>query len=64
VTPDASKHNPDPAYARRLLRSAGITQADCAKRLGISYRSFKRYLAERVPYLVQYALEGLEKGSK
>lgn len=60
--PDASQHNPDPAYLRQLLgdRNPKATAAQ----LGLSVRTFRYYLstdpaAPRAPYCVQYALEQL-----
>ena len=64
MTPDASKHNSRPAYARRLMQETGLTQSACAVRLGIGLRTLKRHLAEGAPYVVQFALEALAKGSK
>jgi len=64
LIPDASKHNASPDYARTLLRRSGLTQAACAALLGIGYRTFKRHLAEGAPYVVQFALECLAKGTK
>ena len=62
MTPDATKHNASPDYARKLLRKSGLTQATCAALLGIGYRTFKRHLAEGAPYVVQFALEALARG--
>ena len=62
MTPDASKHNASPDYARRLFRRTGLTQAQCAVCMDIGVRTFKRHLAEGLPYLVQFALEALARG--
>jgi transcriptional regulator with XRE-family HTH domain len=64
--PDASKHNPDPAYLRDLVKHSGLSQRECARRIGIGERLFRMYLAEegvknRQPctYAVQFCLEAL-----
>ena len=62
MTPDATKHNPSPEYARKLFRRTGLTQSACAVRLGIGLRTLKRHLAEGAPYVVQFALEALARG--
>lgn len=65
MKPNASKHNPDPAYLRELLDRAGLSQREAARRLGISDRMMRYYLSEDpgawkpAPYSVQYALEQL-----
>ena len=66
MTPDAKTHNPDPAYLRGLITRAGISQREAARRLGISPRMMRQYLADtnvktaaRAPYLVQFGLECL-----
>lgn len=64
--PDASNHNPDPAYLRGLLDNAGISQREAAKLLGISERMMRYYLAEEdsgshrsAPYPIQFCIEAL-----
>ena len=64
--PDATHHNPDPAYLRGLITRAGLNQREAARRLGIGERIMRAYLADpdkttaqRAPYPVQYALEQL-----
>lgn len=67
MKPDATLHNPDPAYLRGLLQAAGLTQTEAARRIGVSDRMMRIYLAPPggaakhipAPYLVQYALEAL-----
>lgn len=65
MTPDATRHNPDPAYLRGLLLAAGISQREAARRIGVSERMMRYYLAPEAadyrpaPYVVQYALESL-----
>ena len=70
-TPDATLHNPDPAYLRGLITRAGISQREAARRLGIGERIMRAYLADydkttaqRCPYPVQYALEQLANVKK
>lgn len=65
MTPDASKHDPRPEYLRSLLRQAGVSQREAARRLGISERVMRYYLADEsadhrpAPYPVQFAIEAL-----
>lgn len=65
MTPDATRHNPDPAYLRGLLLAAGVSQREAARRIGVSERMMRYYLADEsadhrpAPYVVQYALESL-----
>lgn len=68
MKPDASLHNPDPAYLRGLLDQAGLSQRAAAERIGISERMMRYYLAPAgadhrpAPYTVQFALESLAAG--
>lgn len=69
--PDASNYNPDPDYLRGLIDRAGISQREAARRLGISPRMMRQYLADsdvktaaRAPYLVQFGLECLSQEQK
>ena len=64
--PDARLHNPDPAYLRKLIERAGLSQREAARRIGVGERVMRCYLAPReaataqsAPYPVQYALERL-----
>lgn len=66
MTPDATRHNPDPLYLRQLLQAAGLNQLQAAERLGITSRAVRYYLSDAdsagyrpAPYLVQFALERL-----
>ncbi len=63
MLPDARKHNPDPTYLRGLLAEAGLSQRGAARRIGVSERTMRAYVAGKVghdaPYVVQYALERL-----
>jgi hypothetical protein len=66
VKPDASRHNPRPEYLRALLDQAGVSQREAARRIGISERLLRYYVAPEhaedrrvAPYPVQYALERL-----
>lgn len=65
MKPDASKHNPDPAYLRGLLSRAGLSQRAAAERIGVSERMMRYYLAPTgadhrpAPYTVQFALEAM-----
>lgn len=65
MTPDASKHDPRPEYLRALLQQAGLSQRAAARRIGISDRVMRYYLAGEsagyrpAPYPVQFALEAL-----
>lgn len=64
MKPSAAKHNPDPAYLRELIDRAGLSQREAARRIGVSERVMRYYLADPpigkpAPYPVQYALEHL-----
>lgn len=66
MKPDASKHNPDPLYLRQLVEQSGLSQRECARRIGIGERTMRQYLAssgrcDQAPYPVQFALEALVK---
>jgi transposase len=65
--PDANLlYNPDPEYLRELVARSGLSQREAARRIGISERAIRQYLAHRdastaldAPYPVQFALEHL-----
>lgn len=66
IKPDASSHNPNPAYLRELRAKTGLSQSALAERLAISRRMIQYYEAEEgepshrtAPYLYQFALERL-----
>ena len=67
MIPDATKHNPSPEYLRALLDRAGISQREAARRIGVSERVMRYYLAPEsadyrpAPYVVQFALESLPR---
>ena len=66
VIPNATRHNQDPAYLRGLIKRAGLSQNEAARRIGISPRMMRYYLAagdkgRPAPYLVQFALEKLSE---
>lgn len=64
MKPDSTKYNPDPEYLRELISKTGLSQREIARRIGVSERSFRQFLANRhastaldAPYPVQYCLE-------
>jgi len=65
MRPDASKHDPRPEYLRALLDQAGMSQREAARRIGVSERMMRYYLADAsadyrpAPYVVQFAIESL-----
>ena len=65
MTPDASKHDPRPEYLRALVQKAGLSQREAARRIGVSERMMRYYVApagaehRAAPYVVQFALECL-----
>lgn len=68
--PDITKHDSRPDYLRALLVKAGLSQREAARRIGISERMMRYYVAESktdhrsAPYVVQYALEQLTEDSE
>jgi transcriptional regulator with XRE-family HTH domain len=59
-------HNPDPEYLKKVIARAGISQREAARRIGVSERVMRQYLAFRdsstaleAPYPVQFTLENL-----
>lgn len=63
TTPNANNYRGDSAYLSALVRDSGLSQEGCAKRIGVSPRTLRRYLhAGNYPYTVQYALERLAHG--
>ena len=68
MKPDDSRHDPRPDYLRALVDQSGLSQRQCAIRIGIDPRALRYYLqaedhpTRRVaPYPVQYALERLAR---
>lgn len=62
TSPDARLHyNTSPDYLRSLIEAAGISQREAARRLGVSDRTVRYWLAgaERINYPAQYCLEAL-----
>ncbi|MCE7902834.1 MAG: XRE family transcriptional regulator [Gammaproteobacteria bacterium PRO9] len=53
----------DPEYLRGLIKAAGISSREAARRLGVSDRDLRRWLqgVESVPYPVQVCLETLSR---
>lgn len=65
MTPDATRYDPRPDYLRALLVEAGLSQREAARRIGVSERVMRYYLAPEsadyrpAPYVVQFAIESL-----
>lgn len=66
MKPDARLHNPDPAYLKSLMATAGLGLSDTARRIGMTPNGLRNYLRERsdplarsADYRVQFALECL-----
>lgn len=57
--PDASLHNPDPGYFRRLLRACNLTYAEAAEMLQRDERTICRYASgeAQFDYPIQFTLE-------
>lgn len=70
MSPDSTKHDPRPEYLRALLDRAGLSQREAARRIGVSERMMRYYLADDAadhrdaPYPVQFAIESLAKSPK
>ena len=66
MKPDATTYNPDAAYLREVLASAGFSQRGAARQIGVAERTMRDYLNPRhpskAPYPVQFALEQLTDG--
>lgn len=63
---NAKKFNPDPLYLREVISKTGLSQRECARRIGVDERMLRAYLAKResmsareASYPVQFALEYL-----
>lgn len=67
TAPNAHLHWPRPEYLRALLDAAGVSQREAARRIGVSERVMRYYLAppdadyRPAPYAVQYAIERLAR---
>jgi DNA transposition AAA+ family ATPase len=61
--PNAENFNPNPKYLRKLVEASGLSQVRAAKRIGVSDRTMRAWLAgdQDFPYTAQYALEQLAK---
>lgn len=64
VKPDATKHKPDPAYVRKLLNRAGLSQREAARVIGVTDRAMRFWCSDdpkapSIPYTAQFALECL-----
>ncbi len=63
--PDADQYRYDecPGYLRQLYEASGLSQRECARRLGVTHSTFKNWMAgnARWPYTAQYALEILAR---
>lgn len=59
--PDAAHHRPDAAYAAQVIRNTGLSQRECAARVGVSHTTLKDWISGRYvwPYTAQYTLESL-----
>jgi len=60
---DPSTHNPNPEYIKNLVKSTGLTRAECAAAIGIPDNTLKNYMSSArtnsASYPVQFALEVL-----
>lgn len=63
--PDATLHRPDAKYMRSLVERTGLSQRECARRIGLSERTMRRNLTlhaddyQPADYRTQFALEQL-----
>jgi transcriptional regulator with XRE-family HTH domain len=69
MNPDATNHDPRPEYLRALVARSGLSQREAARRIGVSERLLRYYLAplegdhREAPYPVQFSLESLASSS-
>jgi transcriptional regulator with XRE-family HTH domain len=66
VRPDATRHDPRPEYLRALVEQSGLSQVECARRIGLDPATLRKYLMPAgassrltADYRTQYALERL-----
>ena len=64
---DRRLHKPAHENIRRIIASKGLTNAQAAKRLGVSVRTVNSWCSEtdsnrrQISYIAQFALESLEE---
>lgn len=68
MKPDATHHDPRQEYLRALIEKSGLSQVECARLVGLSPATLRKYLMpESAPsrlvadYRTQYALEQLAR---
>jgi len=61
MKPDSRQHK-DAEYFRILVKKTGLTQLEISKKLGVTERSIRRYVANGAPYCIQFAVECLVYG--
>jgi len=59
--PDANRYDPSPTHVRGLVDASGLSQRECARRIGVSERIMRYWISgeSEIPYAAQYCLEAL-----
>lgn len=62
MKPNAKNHNPSPDYLRELIATAGLSQREAARLIGVNERTMRAWLSghSTCPYSAQYCLEALK----
>jgi transcriptional regulator with XRE-family HTH domain len=61
ILPDPALYDPDPKYLRTLVERTGLSQRQCAARIGVGERTMRGWLLgeRQFPYTAQFAIEQL-----
>lgn len=70
--PDARSHlierKDDPAYMKKMFKRTGLSQAECAKRIGVATSTLRTWVDAECkiqwPYSAQYTIEQLAEAGR